>query len=138
MIRVISILVLMLALSISSYSQNKYPYMSVIDKDTVVLVALDQVKLINSRMESLKLKTIECDELYRLVSLHSESNESLKRQLSLKDDVITNMDYQIDNLNRTLDLSIKENKKTKRKYLLIAGIGVSLGVGGLITAIIAK
>lgn len=136
--KIVNIIILLFLLSLSSFSQDIYPKKAILDNDTVAVLSIDQVKDINSRLVLLDEKFEECKELETSIGLYKESVSILEDQLSLSKKKSENLSIQISNLEKSIKINNDEYKKDKRRLILISGISVTVGIGGILTAILVK
>lgn len=129
------ITLIILLISVSSYSENKYPKKLIFESDTVVLITPTQLIQINCKL-------IDLDKCREELTLLTESNKvqdelisNLESNILLKNKEISLLNSKLENYEKTIKIYNEDISKTKRKSLVISGISITIGVVSLITLI---
>lgn len=129
------ITLIILLISVSSYSENKYPKKLIFESDTVVLITPTQLTQINCKL-------IDLDKCREELTLLTESNKvqdelisNLESNILLKNKEISLLNSKLENYEKTIKIYNEDISKTKRKSLVISGISITIGVVSLITLI---
>ena len=116
--------------ALQSYSQKTYPSRVVIDRDTVILITLDQAQRVNVAFIKLdeysdmvsQLKTI-IDTAARLIDLQRNEIDLRKEQLKVKSDIVDQQRFVIKNLDAEVARINRKNtmNKFERNVLIVVG-----------------
>lgn len=136
------LLILMMIIPMSLYSQEKYPKKLIIGNDTVVAISVPQLRTINSVFVDLNEYKVKVDTLNYLVNLYKDLTVNLNEKISTQDSIIsrknllinTYSDMNDDNLAVIKSLNSKV-RRTKIKAFTIGGLGVAVGITGLLLMI---
>lgn len=136
------LLILMMIIPMSLYSQEKYPKKLIIGNDTVVAISVPQLRTMNSVFVDLNEYKVKVDTLNYLVNLYKDLTVSLNEKISTQDSIIsrknllinTYSDMNDDNLAVIKSLNSKV-RRTKIKAFTIGGLGVAVGITGLLLMI---
>lgn len=136
------LLILMMIIPMSLYSQEKYPKKLIIGNDTVVAISVPQLRTMNSVFVDLNEYKVKVDTLSYLVNLYKDLTVSLNEKISTQDSIIsrknllinTYSDMNDDNLSVIKSLNSKV-RRTKIKAFTIGGLGVAVGITGLLLMI---
>lgn len=136
------LLILMMIIPMSLYSQEKYPKKLIIGNDTVVAISVPQLRTINSVFVDLNEYKVKVDTLSYLVNLYKDLTVNLNEKISTQDSIIsrknllinTYSDMNDDNLAVIKSLNSKV-RRTKIKAFTIGGLGVAVGITGLLLMI---
>jgi len=120
-------------------SQNGYPKKVIVGKDTLAAFTFEQVKQINvvkfnldecKQIQDSLFKKIELDST--LISTQIALNKSLKSEIGIQKDIISNHTLINLELNKTLDKAIKDNKRQRIKVGVLGGTTLVLSVTTLV------
>lgn len=136
------LLILMMIIPMSLYSQEKYPKKLIIGNDTVVAISVPQLRTMNSVFVDLNEYKVKVDTLSYLVNLYKDLTTNLNEKISTQDSIIsrknllinTYSDMNDDNLAVIKSLNSKV-RRTKIKAFTIGGLGVAVGITGLLLMI---
>ncbi|HNQ21084.1 MAG TPA: hypothetical protein PKI46_08495 [Bacteroidales bacterium] len=135
----IFVLLMLAMMSNLALSQNGYPKKVIVGKDTLAAFTFEQVKQINvvkfnldecKQIQDSLFKKIELDST--LISTQIALNKSLKSEIGIQKDIISNHTLINLELNKTLDKAIKDNKRQRIKVGVLGGTTLVLSVTTLV------
>lgn len=109
-----------------------YPRLAVVDSDTLVLITVPQLKIINEKLVDLDEEREKVRLLSEQISTYEEITKSLEDQIKLRDDQSIVLKKVIENYEISMDLYDKKSKRDYRRSLIISGVGISIGIAGIL------
>jgi hypothetical protein len=132
-------LIFFLLIGINVFGQNTYPYVSVIDKDTVIVFSFSQGIELSLRNEDLKkyiklneIKNKEIDLMDSLITVKKKKIQDCKNIIKAKEKIVENKEILLSICDDEKEILKKEISRQKRhKWIAISG-GIILAVIGIV------
>lgn len=109
-----------------------YPRLAVIDNDTLALITIPQLRIINEKLVDLDEEREKIKILSEQISTYQEMNNSLSTQLDIEKSQSVVLKRVIENYEVSMELYEEKSKKDYRRSLFISGAGVTVGIAGIL------
>ena len=124
-------IIILILISLVCTAQD-YPRLAVIESDTLALLTVPQLKVINEKLIDLDEERERVKALSDQIKIYESMNKSLNEQLRVRDEQSIIMKETIKNYETSLNLYDEELNKYRVRSLIISGIGISIGISGIL------
>ena len=128
------ILIGLMLLTLSSYSQTIYPNLIVKGQDTLCTVSINTIRAYNVAIADLDACNLVADSIYAQKERYKSVNKDLQNEVLTDNLTISNLEKQVDEKTITEESYKKGEKRNKIKSKFLKGFATGFGIIAVVEA----